>query len=456
MLTDRELRSEFVTALEAVTPPAPWLLESIERAATQQVRRRRRITFGFRVSLRLVAAAVLIALILSGTAVFLAIHHAATNVVPAGHGYSLATARSDWGMVTATAGWEETNSIDASTGWHQILRTTDGGSHWKDVTPPPSVISGTSQHSYHQFILDADHAWVGADPSVDVPAPQGIVVFRTEDGGKTWQRGSTLPWAGNSNGQLDFVDARHGWLLTDGPMAAQATSQPMLFATVDGGLKWTLVLSHLVGPASACDLTSIAFASQATGWASATCPQGPSSFAWLLVTRDGGTTWNDQETPLSLTSFSVPPVVFDKDHALLVSDLGPVARQVLMTSDAGNNWRELSLPGDVQLLVDFIDAKHGWTVAGPSSWFLKTANGLPSVPRIVLPLYHTDDGGLTWSRVRTTELIESSQGRVADLYFVDQRNGFLERVNATTQQTFLFRTTDGGQTWALVGGRPPR
>lgn len=98
---------------------------------------------------------------------------------------------------------------------------------------------------------------------------------------------------------------------------------------------------------------------------------------------------------------------------------------------------------------------HGWTIAGPATWFLKTENGLPSLPNVVLPLYHTDDGGLTWSLVPTTVTIDSSQGRVSDLYFVDQRSGFMERVNAATAQTLLFRTTDGGVTWATVGLMPP-
>ena len=61
-MTDDELRSEFEAALVDVTPPAPWLSASIEKAWRQsrQIERRRRLTLGVRISLRAAAAVVLI------------------------------------------------------------------------------------------------------------------------------------------------------------------------------------------------------------------------------------------------------------------------------------------------------------------------------------------------------------------------------------------------------------
>ncbi|MDQ6879757.1 MAG: hypothetical protein M3082_19060 [Candidatus Dormibacteraeota bacterium] len=468
MLTDKELRSEFEAALEAVTPPAPWLSTSIEKAwrATQRTGGRRRIALGFRISLRMAAVAVLITLALSSTTVFLATHLATTRSGPARPGHAHATSRTDWGMVSSTTGWQETTWFDTN-GWHHILRTTDGGSHWKDVTPPSSVIKGISPTPWLaeiHYILDANHVWLVAAPTVQVSpsqgllASQGLLTIRTVDGGKTWERGTVLatPVEGDLL-NLHFVDATHGWLLNSGARVDHTFSGDMLFATGDGGLNWNLVSSRRNGVDSGCFWTGIAFASPVTGWLSVKGPVCVNPVEQLLVTHDGGSTWSGQPIPVATgETASGPPVVFDQDHALFLVDNGRLGHQLLMTSDAGANWSALTLPGEDQLIVDFTDSKHGWTVAGPSSWFLKTSAGLPSVPGVALPLYRTDDGGFTWSPVRTSLTIDSSQGRVSDLYFVDQTNGFLERVSPATGQALLFKTTDGGQTWATIGPMPPQ
>jgi photosystem II stability/assembly factor-like uncharacterized protein len=464
MLTDKELRSQLEAALEAVTPPAPWLSASIEKAwqETRRSGRRRRIALGFRISLRVAAVAVLLALVLASTALFLATHLATMRTAPAGGGQTHATPRSDWGMVSSTIGWQETAWFDVN-GWHHILRTSDGGSHWKDVTPPASVTSGISPANLAspRYILDANHLWIVVAPTASVPpsqgslVPIGLVTFRTADGGKSWQRGALLSTPlqeGLESFTLYFVDATHGWLLKG------TVADGVLFATTDGGLHWRLVSTRFDGAdPHACAASAMAFASPAFGWLSVECPEGASLVARLLVTHDGGSTWSIESLPLAANeTVSAPPVVFDEQNALLLVDDGRGGGRVLMTSDSGVSWRARALPGEAQLSVNFVDPKHGWAVAGPSSWFLKTAAGLPSEPDVPLPLYRTDDGGLSWSAVRTSATIDSSQGRVSNLYFVDQKHGFMERVSATTGRTLLFKTTDGGHTWASIGPVPPQ
>ena len=128
---------------------------------------------------------------------------------------------------------------------------------------------------------------------------------------------------------------------------------------------------------------------------------------------------------------------------------------LFVTSDGGSSWSSRGLPGEFQWVVDFTDANHGWTVAGPQAMFTvpKVPEGgqYPTSPNVALPLYRTDDGGLTWVPVPTSLLLDSNEGRINGIYFVDQENGFADRFNVATQQNQRLKTTDGGQTWTVVG-----
>jgi len=77
------------------------------------------------------------------------------------------------------------------------------------------------------FLEDGQHAWVTA---VKPPYEPGtVVIFRTTDGGVTWERFDTV-LAGEPR-QIDFVDANNGWLLT------WPTNRPL--RTRDGGRTWS-------------------------------------------------------------------------------------------------------------------------------------------------------------------------------------------------------------------------
>lgn len=78
-----------------------------------------------------------------------------------------------------------------------------------------------------------------------------------------------------------------------------------------------------------------------------------------------------------------------------------------------------------------------------------------SVTGAKLPLYHTDDGGTTWKPVLTNLLLDSPMGRVRDVNFVDQLNGFALVFNGTAGTPItLFKTADGGANWTVVGQFP--
>jgi photosystem II stability/assembly factor-like uncharacterized protein len=94
--------------------------------------------------------------------------------------------------------------------------------------------------------------------------------------------------------------------------------------------------------------------------------------------------------------------------------------------------------------------KHGWAVAGSRATMIFQPPASVTSPTLPLPLYWTDDGGLTWKRVQTDLQLQGAAGRVATVYFVDSEVGFAIRQPTTNGLRQLLRTADGGHTWTLI------
>jgi photosystem II stability/assembly factor-like uncharacterized protein len=109
---------------------------------------------------------------------------------------------------------------DATTGWGlesagHIVRTTDGGSTWRDVTPPHGRYDETDF-----FALDASHAWAvdGVQASCG-PAGNSFcleaVIWRTSEGGGIWHY--TLPRVTDGAEfiplAMQFANETTGWLI---------------------------------------------------------------------------------------------------------------------------------------------------------------------------------------------------------------------------------------------------
>src|SRR5258708_9547399 len=146
--------------------------------------------------------------------------------------------------------------LDAKTGWavadkNRIPRTTDGGVHWKNVTPnfPTSM---TRQSIVGDF-LTASSAWVavsgiaitgqGDDRAREQPSSARvgvgsatIVIFRTTDAGQTWQQ-ATIQTSGVVVTQINFIAAQDGWLLSNHPGSESADTRE-LFLPTDSVRTW--------------------------------------------------------------------------------------------------------------------------------------------------------------------------------------------------------------------------
>ncbi len=352
------------------------------------------------------------------------------------------------------------------TGWADgPQRTTDGGLHWKDASPPSPANRTKGGNS--SFFLDANHAWVTvATAAAGQPSASQLVIFGTTDGGQTWNQGSVpISGAATESASIDFADAQHGWVITDsGPTAFDQTTDSMVnqpvsravYTTADGGRTWNQVVSAREGDGSVlgslalrCYMGGVTFANLKDGWVTwgSSCgigpvgkngpgPQAPTT-SQVAVTHDGGRTWQAVDLPSFPTGggfiCTVHPPVFTSNQGVLPVDCGgiggPGFSAVYVTND-GHTWSERKLPFWSQQL-DFVDAFTGWTLNG-------------------VDLYRTTDGGRTWTVVRRF----ATEQNVNGLKFVDAKVGFAltarYSADGTSGFSTMWKTTDGGVTWSAM------
>ena len=327
-------------------------------------------------------------------------------------------------MITATNGWS-----------NGPYYTSDGGAHWMKVAPP--VISKFSVES--EFFLDSSHAWIAEAAGSANAAADHVVVFGTSDSGQTWQQSAPLRinpakptdviWLGGEGAHwMCFIDPRDGWLLIEsGPWNPMSANWRVgaLYRTGDGGLNWTLVSAN---PGSAAlkalnrDCAGVygigdgmVFASSTTGWLPLMSCATSSA---MLITRDGGATWSVQNEPIAHPELLY---FFDSNNGVMFG-----LDSVAATSDGGITWASRGAAPNQGCCFSFIDPMHGWCITNDSN------------------LSTTANGGQTWSQSGTVPI-------AGELVFVDAKTGFLSSgVNPASSDWQFLKTVDGGLTWTRV------
>lgn len=338
-------------------------------------------------------------------------------------------------MVTAADGWA-TGSIaqNSSAPAGTVYRTGDGGMQWYDVTPA-GVTSDTIPSTY---FLDSSQAWVAIASPV-ASGSTSFTVYRTQDGGQTWDQSEPISIVGGGPSSIDFVDPQHGWLMASlgAGMSHEAVA---IYRTTDGGMHWQQVslTSGMQGESTpgslpfVCDKSGITFSDTTTGWAGGACPGGELFF---YVTRDGGQTWESVALPAPSgypadlysqcqCAVSRPTFITPQAGFVTVQIYEQQQRAVLyVTEDAGTTWTPRELPVS-QLLgagPDMVDATTGWLTDGQQ-------------------LYVTRDAGQTWNEVGTLPLPGED---VRGLDFLNANDGWI-----LGQRPYV--THDGGQTWNTI------
>lgn len=330
--------------------------------------------------------------------------------------------------------------LDVQTGWAvttkgHIIRTTDGGVHWKNVTPRYPVTAGRQQVVADFFTFSI--AWVAVSQT-DAGGTTTVFVFRTTDGGQTWQ--DTTIQQTSPIYQITFVDSRHGWMLSKQVDLASAEVVAIL-RTTDGGKTWTVVSSAL--PASTDtpppgqlpfggDKTGIGFLDALTGWVTGSFPLN--GYVFLYITHDGGATWNRQTFLFSPDKASTqistrPPTFFTATEGILpVSFVTETASSLdfYVTHDGGATWQSTTPLAASATIADVIDMEHGWASDGTL-------------------LYVTSDGGQHWAKLAPGGDFQ----HVTRLDFVS--GSIAWAIGAIGSHVpSLLKTMDGGKTWTVI------
>lgn len=195
-------------------------------------------------------------------------------------------------------------------------------------------------------------------------------------------------------------------------------------------------------PVESPALLEIHFVNELDGWGV--------SESWIVRTNDGGITWyNVTPTEVEEVGSAVETFILDKDHAWIQKpDFNNFPNNGLLyhTADGGLTWTISSTPfsgGD----LSFIDENNGWMLAD-----LGVGAGSNAVA-----VFQTTDGGATWIQRYTNDpnLPDAGDslplgGLKADLVPLDMQTAWVGGVVYSPGTIYLYRTDDGGQNWTQV------
>jgi photosystem II stability/assembly factor-like uncharacterized protein len=258
----------------------------------------------------------------------------------------------------------------------EIDRTTDGGRTWHWSLPPGCF--ATCSASTISF-LDARHGFALAWWATSGDRHSGMKLFRTDDGGSTWQLVSR-PSVG---GQINFLNGRDGFVVESQQLPGLLGGIPepaLLSHTNDGGHTWS---SYRIPPHSHwMQLPFTAFGRHlVVAGLAAHHINGPDAF---YMSDDGGKHWSlrtppqGKRLPTSFSAGSPSMWALSAGHDLFV------------THDGGQSWRKIVLHGlpprtAIEKIV-FSSSRVGWALVGPHFGGEYASS-----------LVRTTDGGLHWS-----------------------------------------------------------
>ncbi|WP_165423571.1 WD40/YVTN/BNR-like repeat-containing protein [Ktedonosporobacter rubrisoli] len=347
-----------------------------------------------------------------------------TNNEPSGNAQKLQEQLKALRMVDQQHGWGLTAT--------SILKTTDGGVHWYNVTPPNVRLGEQSTGTF----MNNQYAWV-----VNSQPNSPITVLRTSDGGKSWQSSKINDpdsWAGD---MPHFLNTHEGFIeiIAQGGPGAGSESVD-IFHTSDGGQSWSKVSGtdqQSSGLPRGGIKSGISFKDSLNGWATG---EEPTNYPWLYATHDGGKTWKLQSLPDlpnpsgGVAFHTTPPVFFGAQGLLPVYVTGELTANTTFhglllykTIDGGKTWATTYLANHAALgtfdsdNLYIVDIQHAW-----------------ASDRNTGTLYATSDGGRSW------QAIAQHMGNIQEFSFVDTTHGW------AVGDKSLLRTSDGGHTWQRI------
>ena len=323
--------------------------------------------------------------------------------------------------------------VDGLTGWaigvadsetEHILRTSDGGYTWQDVTPPQPQGEYTT-YVYTGF-ANENTAWVNYIGS--------NLIWSTHDGGITW---GVVPVEFSTMGGAMFsvFYEDHAWLFQflDAGMQKVYTAS---YRTTDGGDSWTKLLDPYEDISiQGFDKTGAMFANPINGWLTRDF-RGVLPQVHLNITQDGGKTWETLDIPPPPSR----PDIFDQSACgLYYPNLtSPLQGSVfLVCSDY-----DLDQITKSQFYYKTVDDGFNWDIYDAPQGYVYHINA-EVLYTISDYIYRSEDGGQSWDPVKSVYW----EGQFS---FIDRDTAWAVAYDQEDNEYALVKTTDGCNSFSII------
>jgi photosystem II stability/assembly factor-like uncharacterized protein len=280
-------------------------------------------------------------------------------------------------------------------------------------------------------------------------------IIRTADGGAHWED-VTPHGAQAGTWTTFFLDANNAWLASSlQPGSGSPDFSVKLYRTSDGGRSWPYVGAALAdfGFPAAMD-----FVDRNNGWVfmrqDGTLGTPGSDRVAFYGTRDGGATWSKlSETDASgapgqlpLHCSKVAPVFLNSSTGWMpgacnVEAVGPF---LYVTRDGGRTWRDVGIALPAGLAGNCICEIHSLRFSDSRNGvFVLTSSASSGAQQSFL--YSTTDAGNSWRPGASLPAL------TYEAFFIDNSHGWT--INGKANNS-VFYTSDGGQHWSTLGTIP--
>jgi photosystem II stability/assembly factor-like uncharacterized protein len=310
-----------------------------------------------------------------------------------------------------------------------------------------SSVGGYTRQLVSQSFVDANNGWaLAAECPDDAKSSASFacrsIVYGTSDGGQNWATDARVLLTPK---QFRFVDRQTGWLIGSiGKKCGPSVCPNVVMLSVDGGKTWNRV-STVSG-----ELLDLAALSGNDAWAvGRICSDAVNCHAELVKTTTAGQIWDNREVAFTGRDVRLERAGTSAGWVggTVEGGTGPT---LFATVDAGSSWSPLTEPcqgGSTSF--DFINPSVGWLICFTSGT-KADQNGIGQAYRT------SDGGqtwsrlGPVTGSPAASPVAATQSAPSAGLRFVSADQGWLALTDGR-----LFATADGGQTWRKAADLAP-
>ncbi|WP_068652876.1 VPS10 domain-containing protein [Paenibacillus antarcticus] len=362
--------------------------------------------------------------------------------------YQIQTRLVDFHLLNETTGlaWGLTrNSI-------RIYSTEDRGGSWVNMSPAENVqFTSNPEYGTNVFFIDKNNGWIVRNGQ----GTQETVVLRTNNGGLHWKI-SSLPKSDDIKG-ISFSSVKRGWILTTSD-SSMGQEEKYLYRTDDGGANWTKVMQN-TGSRNASKDTPFAISNQGyvmdmsfvdslNGFVTLQ-DEGTGT---LYTTKDAGNSWvtvpnlidrkkmavcrtvtlgNSEFSGESTNQGFIPLACTDGDRTKLNG---------YFTSDKGVTWK--FTPFDLNWSTGLNQMLSPIFLNRNEGWYLQEST-----------IYHTINQGNNWDALPVSSTLQEyieTYPSVVKMEFISSKLGWILLENTENKRSLLLQTLDGGVSWKVL------